>query len=60
MTSTSHCTNIMAKLNPHNILILDLLSAVGIKITEHMLLYFANKTSMRTFALQGNAYLQEA
>ncbi|KAF8465375.1 hypothetical protein BDZ91DRAFT_728188, partial [Kalaharituber pfeilii] len=58
MILTLQCTTIMAELNPHNILTLDLLLAIGIEITQYMLL-FHNKTSMQTSALQGNAYLQE-
>ncbi|KAF8473596.1 hypothetical protein BDZ91DRAFT_715029 [Kalaharituber pfeilii] len=48
----------MAELNPHNILTLDLLLAIGIEITEYMLLFY-NETPMWTSALQGNVYLQE-
>ncbi|KAF8462891.1 hypothetical protein BDZ91DRAFT_732630 [Kalaharituber pfeilii] len=48
----------MAELNPYDILTLDLLLAIGIEITEYMLLFY-NKTPTWTSALQGNVYLQE-
>ncbi|KAF8472663.1 hypothetical protein BDZ91DRAFT_715549 [Kalaharituber pfeilii] len=53
MTSTLHCTTIMAaELNPHDILTPDLLLAIGIEITEYMLLFY-NQTPVQTSALQG-------